>query len=738
MITKIILNKIASYSEEAEIIPNKINYFFGGNGSGKSSLSKVITNPENYRDCRVVWESNPIETPIYNREFVRNNFSLSKEIKGIFTLGLNSTEAVTQIDSAKKEIEKTEERIKTLSFTLEKKKQELLGEEKKIYDKSWKLKVEYEEFFKPAFVGSMGSTKAFFEKCESELSNAADLLKEEDIKRKCELIYSGNLKLYPNFNPLEATELSQKEENTILSLPIVGKEDIELDILIKKMNNSDWVREGIGYLSEAGDMCPFCQQSLNIQLKKSLESIFDDTYTEKITLLQNFKNEYNSYVDNLINIINGISTQEIEIIDYTSLKEKIKLLIEEHKNNNNIIDNKLRLPSTTVSLNSLKTTIDSIAEIVNQYIETIKHNNQTLENINEETKKLRSEIWKFINYKLEIDYQSFTKFKKGNLKAQESLTNAISTYSDKKSSLENQIKEKEGQITTVKHSANIINKMLNKFGYTNFNLAEAEKSGFYKIIREDGTDAKETLSEGEYNLVTFLYFYHLLKGSTNNTGATGDKVIIIDDPISSLDSNALFIVSNLIKGLINGVKNGTQFKQIFILTHNVYFFKEVTFKGNRESKWSEESYWIVDKLNNKSRIAMHDINPIQTTYELLWQEIRDPSKVSLVTIFNTLRRILEYYFKILGGINYEAIVNNFEGEELIICRSLISWMNDGSHFVHDDLVVSTDTQTIEKYLAVFKLIFEKLGHDGHYHMMIKSPDQHASNPKTMNLKGVLA
>ncbi len=36
----------------------------------------------------------------------------------------------------------------------------------------------------------------------------------------------------------------------------------------------------------------------------------------------------------------------------------------------------------------------------------------------------------------------------------------------------------------------------------------------YKIIRPGGMDAKETLSEGEYNFISFLYFYHLVYGAT--------------------------------------------------------------------------------------------------------------------------------------------------------------------------------------------------------------------------------
>ncbi len=90
------------------------------------------------------------------------------------------------------------------------------------------------------------------------------------------------------------------------------------------------------------------------------------------------------------------------------------------------------------------------------------------------------------------------------------------------------------------------------FGFSSFSLAESEKEGFYKIVRPNGEDAKETLSEGEKTFITFLYFYHLLKGSNTESGITENRIVVFDDPVSSLDSDILFIVSSLIKKLFKG------------------------------------------------------------------------------------------------------------------------------------------------------------------------------------------
>jgi len=45
MINKIIINNLASYKNNVEIDKlEKINFFFGNNGSGKTTISRVIYN----------------------------------------------------------------------------------------------------------------------------------------------------------------------------------------------------------------------------------------------------------------------------------------------------------------------------------------------------------------------------------------------------------------------------------------------------------------------------------------------------------------------------------------------------------------------------------------------------------------------------------------------------------------------------------------------------------------------
>ena len=123
-------------------------------------------------------------------------------------------------------------------------------------------------------------------------------------------------------------------------------------------------------------------------------------------------------------------------------------------------------------------------------------------------------------------------------------------------------------------------------------------------------------------------------------------------------------------------------------------------------------------MNGVSSLTKHPNNPIKTSYELLWQEVRNPAR-SHMTIQNTMRRIIENYFKILGNIDTETIVGMFEGHDQQICASLFSWVNDGSHNAHDDLYVVMDDSMVGRYLDVFRRIFEQSKHEAHYHMMMR-------------------
>lgn len=318
---------------------------------------------------------------------------------------------------------------------------------------------------------------------------------------------------------------------------------------------------------------------------------------------------------------------------------------------------------------------------------------------------------------LKDDLAGYARKSAGLQRAIDSLALQIKTKTDEKTKAETELKALEKSATSILPTIAAINALLKSFGFHSFSLAPAE-GAHYKLVRANGDDAQETLSEGEKSFITFLYFYHLLKGSESESGISSDRVIVFDDPVSSLDADILFIVSSLIKAVFEEVRAGGQIKQVFVLTHNVYFHKEVTFNPDRRDKaMKEETFWVVRKTPEGSRLEAQQSNPIKTSYELLWAELRREPKNSF-TIQNTLRRIVENYFKIFGGIDPKTICEKFDGRDRLICNSLFSWVNDGSHYAMDDLYVSLEPGAIDAYLVVFEQVFVRMGHEPHYKMMM--------------------
>ena len=56
-----------------------------------------------------------------------------------------------------------------------------------------------------------------------------------------------------------------------------------------------------------------------------------------------------------------------------------------------------------------------------------------------------------------------------------------------------------------------------------------------------------------------------------------------------------------------------------------------------------------------------------------------------------------------------------------LIKQICSWVNDGSHsggVLSDEYYSTPDNATVEKYLQIFKRIFEQREHTAHYNMMM--------------------
>jgi len=103
------------------------------------------------------------------------------------------------------------------------------------------------------------------------------------------------------------------------------------------------------------------------------------------------------------------------------------------------------------------------------------------------------------------------------------------------------------------------------------------ESNHYYLCRgvtASGNDVYKSFSEGEKTLITYLYFLELCQGSVKSNSPTPNnkKIIVVDDPISSLSHNYIYEIGTLThKKLIRGY----QYAQVILLTYSLYYLHEM-------------------------------------------------------------------------------------------------------------------------------------------------------------------
>lgn len=730
MIEEITITQVGSYDGAPQKLSQlaEFNYFYGANGAGKTTISKIICEEKLYPSCYIKWKNGiNLISYVYNKDFVEKNFSQDK-IKGIFTLGSNAKEIEDSLKNLNEQREKEQTDLVKKRNILEGVGEELgtlnklSNLEEKFKSSCWKQKTKHDKNFLKAFEGARNSAERFKQRVIDEyLNNKEEVLLLEELVEKSSRIFSDDFKTHNLISIYDFNFLKKISENSIWHERILGKENVSVADLIKLLNNSDWVNEGLGFYRNSAPKCPFCQQETKGELLDALSSYFDDEFSIKKGVVEKLSKEYQDYYEEFLLFVKKINEDKNKFLDIDIFNDKASLLISVLKDNLSKAESKIGNLSEVVNFVDIEPYCKDVLDIIGSANRNIEENNNLFRNKKSESDLLIRQIWAYIvNVELMEELRNFDE-ERGRLKKQkEGLEKGILKNLEKIEELKVNIEKEEAKQTSVQPTIAAINKLLKSFGFRNFKLSASPDGNHYLIIRDGGADASKTLSEGERTFITFLYFYNLIKGSDSCSGIHDERVVVFDDPISSLDSDILFIVSSLMKNIMDDVKEKRScIKQIFFLTHNVYFHKELTFNTNRsgDTPLKEETFWVVKKRDKTSIVERHDVNPVKTSYDLLWSELRK-GDVNSSTIQNTLRRIIENYFKILGGMDVRKLEVCFDGQEKVIFRSLISWINDGSHFSGDDVYMSLDEELTKKYLIVFQKIFEKSEHTAHFKMMM--------------------
>lgn len=743
MIKNIHMKKCAPYDENGSSLSDckKINFIYGANGSGKSTISNFLMDQRNerFRESLIEWDGGThAEVKVYNRLFREQNFRQS-EIPGVFTLGQATIEDIEHLEELKGEFSNKTSLYDQKQSSLAKKQEEKQDRISKFKNDVWnQIQKRYSKDFQEAFDGVRGSKERFYNELLTRIEQAKkriDPIPAIDIlKARAETLYSKKLDNCPCISlnlELQEKELTDIIKSDIWNTVIIGNADIELGHLIKVLNNSDWINQGRKYLQDDSDICPFCQQhTISHDFRSQLEEFFDEEYKRQIEKIQRLVAQYTINTEEIISKFEEIQNNTVYIvvgkIDEQILATKIEILKQIFESNKKIINDKLKEPGRKVILNNYSVQLKEIKDLLEKANKEIKSHNNLVKNAISEKLKLTNDIWAYcIQQEEQLINEYNCDVEKIN-KAIAGISQQIAPLKIELKRLDTEIKDKGKNITSVEPTVNEINRLLKAFGFTGFSIVPSlDQKNSYQLQRSDGSLATNTLSEGEETFIAFLYFMQLTKGAIDETKVSSRKIIVLDDPISSLDSTILYIVSAMVKELNRQVKNNDgDVEQVFIFTHNVFFHKEASFIDGRTSKLNDVNYWIIRKDNEIAHIDTYGMeNPISTSYELLWRELKDNTALSLITMQNTMRRIIENYFGMMGQKKDDHIINSFETpEEQLICKSLLYWINDGSHSIPDDIFIDPYNNALEKYKDIFRKIFVHMGHEAHYNMMMGIED----------------
>lgn len=746
MIDKIILKDVNTYNQIVEVAGlSNVNFFFGSNGSGKSTVAKLLYNESKpiiekdrkYNQCRVSgFDSNREDILVFDEKYVERNFISNKELSGLFTLNEGNKEVDDKIEEKQKEIMKLESYFEILSSREKKLKIALSDKYNDLKENCWWERNSFDTFYEIELEYSRNKDN-HLKKIMNNLPLAAttkELTLEILSSRYKDLFEVKRKKIEIKISTNLFEELREIEKNVIplMEEMITTNKDVDIAELIDSLGIRKWVDEGRNYILERRETtCPFCQkETFDDDLKQRFEKYFNKTYQDKIDKIRILKENYQLAFDQLLENIIEVSKVYNKNNQTTNLlKECSDLLVDNIKK----FGQKLEHSNEVIEFFDVYN-FEYELELINDEIE---ENNDKIEDFQRNKEKLIEDIWGYLAKKSENDITEYYDYDKRIQKNLNQLFSLKSHFELSEKTIKNEIEKLKSQTVSTEEAVIDINGILKSSGFDNFKIEEKETSNNisrYILKRQNSSDSDvfNTLSEGEKNFIAFLYFYQLVLNTDNKDSEFKKRIVVIDDPVSSLDSQVLFVVTTLIHSLIKySNSNKNQFEnpnisQVFILSHNLYFYKEVSFKQRPICR--KKAHFSVSKYDGNSKIEHKgDETFVHNDYMLLWKSIKElkgsNDKVFNITLGNSMRRIIESYVNFIGlGKSHWDSIKNLDVTDPIypICSALISEINDISHksLPFDELyyqrIVNMEP---EKLFIAFELIFKNIGEE-HYKMMM--------------------
>lgn len=721
MITEIHMDAVASFRQTTSLVTDKkINLVYGLNGTGKSTISNFLYEPHDpvFMLCR----KTPDKTApilVYNQKFIQDNFFVADNLKGIFSLSKENKAAEQKIAEATKRQAELEQSLHLKRSAKEQASLAFSKQKQQAAEEVWNIKKTYtggDRILEYCLEGLKGQKDKLFAHLQGIPKPADEPERSvQTLRKEVEALKGDDPQPHQRLATL-SSQAHDVESDQILGTSILGNTDSEVAALIEQLGNSDWVKQGLAYLpdnlSEVEGQCPFCQEStISTKFVESVKSYFDVSYQKQLDALDGLLKRYLAAIETLPGV-SSFTDHPFAQERKSVISSKFQLLIATMQSNAGKIEEKIKSPKAPVSLSD---TIDIIAKFNAEVVEinkAIDEYNDRLQHREAALAKLNDEFWILMRWQYDQTISRFEQDRQTANQKLKDLESEIDTINSDLEKVREQITEAQKQTVNVDAAVVAINAGLLDLGIDDFSVRKHSES-LYRVVRTGNSkDAFHSLSEGEKMIISFLYFCELCKGKSSADDTHAQRIVVIDDPISSLSHVFIFNVGQLIRSVFF---RRDRFCQVIVLTHSLYFFYELT-DPNHDRREKTQKLFRISKPSSGSIIEEMKYEEIQNDYQSYWSVVNDQNQPPAL-IANCMRNIVEYFFNF---VRKKDLNNVFQMPELqdtkyqAFCR----YINRESHSLGQNIIDMKEFD-YDIFKEGLRLVFEKTGYLDHFKAMSK-------------------
>ena len=600
------------------------NLIYGWNGSGKTTISRIFRDLELRRSptigdvhlsignqdiCGIDFPSASTPVRVFNRDFVNENVfpTDGRQVPLILILGKDNIEKQKQLEDLKAKLTDIDAPLQT--------------EQNKRSTAAVSLDdhcIARGGIIKELLRSSGNSPYNNYDKRKYR-SRAQQMLSDGDVaNHRLEDSRWEGLRTQHLASPKPTIEeLTYREPDfgslrsktaDVLSETVVSE---VIQSLRDDAETSRWVRQGLAlHKTQGSTECLFCDQALPGQRLSALDRHFSTAYESLMTSLDALSSEIKQASASVsqLDAPQRVQFYEHLVKDYEAITTDIELYRTKADTYLNslvkAVSNKKERPFESLSMDTLmKEAPDST--VLGRLNGIILEHNKVCENHTASATAARKQLESGVIAEGLDDFNR--------------ISASVEVHDASIASIESQARDLRAQISgleveTTEHRgpAEELNDDLHKYvGHQELQL-EVRDNGY--TVTRNGVPASQ-LSEGEITAIALLYF---LKSLTDHRFDFPNGAVVLDDPISSLDANSLFLAFGFIQ------ERTKDAGQLFILTHNFAFFRQVRYwfrhiKGMRRkdvSKLPARFYMLNCLSDDKGRYSnIQHLDPLLEQYE---------------------------------------------------------------------------------------------------------------------------